>query len=428
MAQPFPSPLSGVNQALSQTGNYIQQGLLMKQQRMEEERAKLKQKLEKWSMMNEISKSDIYSDTDRLTAFQNMIQFWNEDNKDNPNRQLPIPQEWTSETKKLAKSVDKVFTGVMNKEISIPDGERILWGHLIEGKKELQPKIEKLLDAIGKEKEARGIYQTGATVFPPEPATRTNLLSGSEIQFPSRTQEAQAGLLRQNIPNVGIMEEMIKAKVKPKEFTPSDLAKLQTEYNVIKNANPNDPRLAQYEAEFKRRAEGLPYYTFQQTSEGITPANVRSGELGQPSGAGKPFTGEMITTEQQIGTLKETLQRVKTLYKDNYVGAVTGRLAGLAEKTVGLSSEQAQFNSDLAQVKNSLIYLMSGKQINESEYKRLLDQLPDKNLPPSVFKARMSNFDKTLNSIISQRQKNIGGYGKQRISQPKPKFEIIGVE
>ena len=152
-------------------------------------------------------------------------------------------------------------------------------------------------------------------------------------------------------------------------------------------------------------------YNFVPTAEGFIPGNIRTGGLGKPSGIGKPMTNEMVTAGQQIGTLQETLDRVKNIYNKNYVGPIAGRLSNIAENTVGLKPEQAGFYSDLAQIQNSLIYLMSGKQINEQEYKRLQRQLPDRNLPPSVFESRMTNFEKTLKSIMGEREKRLGGYG-----------------
>jgi hypothetical protein len=159
------------------------------------------------------------------------------------------------------------------------------------------------------------------------------------------------------------------------------------------------------------RAVGPPYYNVIPTSEGLQPVNARTGRVaGGPIGE-KPLSPSQITSEQQIGTLKETLNRVKNLYNPGWVGPIAGRWGGVKESTVGLTPEQARFYSDLAQMQNTLVYLMSGKQINEHEFERLKKQLPDRDLPPSTFKARMNTFEKTLNSIINQRRAASGGYG-----------------
>jgi hypothetical protein len=172
------------------------------------------------------------------------------------------------------------------------------------------------------------------------------------------------------------------------------------------------------------------------TSEGYVPANVRTGVIGKSVSVEKPLSPEMIVAQQQIGTLKDTLTRVREDYKPEYVGFAAGRLGSLKENTVGVPAPQASFYSNLEQTKNSLIYLMSGKQINESEYNRLLKQLPDRNLPAGVFETRMKEFDRTLDSIIAERSKASGGYGvpkpqqKQKAAAPLggSKFKIISVE
>ena len=170
--------------------------------------------------------------------------------------------------------------------------------------------------------------------------------------------------------------------------------------------------------ELKKTRDELtaPAVTFLQTAEGFIPATTKGegiGTVGKPTGLGKPLPSEMITTEQQIGTLKETLGRVKKNYDPAYVGFVAGRLGKFGEKTIGVGEKASSFYSDVAQLRNTLIYLMSGKQINEQEYKRLTEQMPVETMPVSTFNARMKNFEATLDSIIKERQKGMGGYGKQ---------------
>ncbi|MDD4986092.1 MAG: hypothetical protein PHQ43_09965 [Dehalococcoidales bacterium] len=165
-----------------------------------------------------------------------------------------------------------------------------------------------------------------------------------------------------------------------------------------------------------------PIYNFVQTAGGIAPGNVRTGQVGQPV-AGKPMPSEMVTSEQQIGTLADTLSAMKQLYKPEYVGPVAGRAGKLAEQTIGVSPDRAAFNSMVAQLNNTLVYLMSGKQINESEMKRLRAQMPSVDLPPTVFKARMAEFERTVGSIVKERQKNMGGYGTNVTPKARPPLE-----
>lgn len=155
-----------------------------------------------------------------------------------------------------------------------------------------------------------------------------------------------------------------------------------------------------------------PYYQVVPTSEGLTQFNSRK-EGGTPvaTGLDKPLSSEMITAEQQFGTLKDGLSVVKRLYKPEFVGPAAGRIGTAEESTIGLPENQATFYSALEGMKNALIYALSGKQIHESEYNRLLKQMPTRNLPESVFEARMKEFDRQLQSIIDNRHKAMGGYG-----------------
>jgi hypothetical protein len=172
----------------------------------------------------------------------------------------------------------------------------------------------------------------------------------------------------------------------------------------------------------KNKFQGFaPIFNLAPTAGGLQPYNVRTGQTVGAPVADRPLTGEQINTQQQIGTLKDTLDRVKTLMqyddekgigKTGWVGPVSGRAAGLQENYVGgLASEQSQAYADLASMENQLVYLYSGKQINENEFKRLKKALPDKNLPVSTFNSRMKSFDETYNSIIKNRAVGLAAGG-----------------
>lgn len=193
----------------------------------------------------------------------------------------------------------------------------------------------------------------------------------------------------------------------------TELFKYYGELESIKRENPQDKRIPIWEQKIKNISQGLPFFSFPVTAEGIVPMNARTGKSGTATGLGKPLTGEMITQESQLATIRSSLDQVKNLYNPSYVGFVEGRWGSVKENTIGVDNEQALFYSSLEDIKNSLIYLKSGKQINESEYKRLLAQLPDRKLPDNVFESRMKDFDRVLNEIERSRQSNMGGYGNK---------------
>jgi hypothetical protein len=187
----------------------------------------------------------------------------------------------------------------------------------------------------------------------------------------------------------------------------------------------NKEQLAIFQREYAAN-NAAPLFNVQQTSMGLQPVNVRTGQASGPAIGDKPLTNEMITSLQQIGTLKETLNAMKDVYNpkegekhNEWVGPIEGRKGTVKEKLGGMGENEALFRSRVAQLQNSLIYLMSGKQINESEYERLKKQIPEINLPNTVFEARMKEFDRTVDSIIDNRKKNMGGYGINQSSGNK---------
>ena len=142
---------------------------------------------------------------------------------------------------------------------------------------------------------------------------------------------------------------------------------------------------------------------------------------------GTAMPSEQITAEVQIRDIQQGLATVKSLHKKskgNWTGPIQGRYGGFKENWVGLPTEQADFYASVQNVNNMLIYLRSGKQINETEYKRLVKEMPGATLPDSVFKARLGRFERELNTIIETRQgeyRKAGyrGYQPEGVSTPQ---------
>jgi hypothetical protein len=143
------------------------------------------------------------------------------------------------------------------------------------------------------------------------------------------------------------------------------------------------------------------------------PAQVKT--IPGPGSTILPKTAPALPTSevdslQQIQTMREAVKKVSETFNKSYVGPVAGRAADVQEKTIGgygQTSKQATFYSALQQANNSLVYLLSGKQINETEYERLKKQLPDRTNSPVVFNARWREFSRTLDSILSNKEKQL---------------------
>ncbi len=275
---------------------------------------------------------------------------------------------------------------------------------------ELQQKI----DAVDKELVSRGTQiEKAKTLFGKSSEKNTIVPAGSTVLGPD------------NKP-VFTAPQSAKPVNMPPWFDALGTSLMGSKYNTPEGQNAvsdwvadpkNKPSLEAFQRTYAAN-NAMPYFGVVPTSGGLQPVNSRTGQIAGPPIGDKPLTNEMITSLQQIETLKETMKAMKDVYNPKegvkhkeWVGPVQGRYSGLKEQTVGMEEDQAMFRSRVAQLQNSLIYLMSGKQINESEYVRLKKQIPDINLPDKVFEARMNEFDRTVDSIIKNRKDNMGGYG-----------------
>jgi hypothetical protein len=165
-----------------------------------------------------------------------------------------------------------------------------------------------------------------------------------------------------------------------------------------------------------------PINVFTQTAEGIVPGNVRTGKVGESTGLGKPLPAGEAAKIGDLNTLLVDIGEVKKLYKYGtnkeeigWVGPVAGLVGKVREKyTGGASEDQVKFYSYVRDMKDALLRARSGAQINEQEYKRLVNFLPDENLPPLSFSARLNRFEEQLNIVLSQKKSALreGGYGK----------------
>ena len=184
-----------------------------------------------------------------------------------------------------------------------------------------------------------------------------------------------------------------------------------------------------------------PSVTIIPTSEGYEAIRAERGTglttvTTQPTGKGKALPASELKTGREFNTLKDTIGRIHENYSDDYVGPIAGRYGQLQEKWVDIPEKQAFMYADVRDLQDSLLRARSGAQINEQEYKRLVNFLPDPKLPPSQFKVRLRRFEVELESMLKNRAEELrkGGYGSQTesiepsASQPKSKFTIIGVE
>lgn len=129
--------------------------------------------------------------------------------------------------------------------------------------------------------------------------------------------------------------------------------------------------------------------------------------------------------------LKYQSDLLKKIYDPKYVG-LQKPLIGRSKQYIQNQStpEGATFYQTLQSIKDQLLYLRSGKQINETEYKRLTGELPDEYKSDTDFRTRVKNFDNLFDVIVNNRLDTFGkaGYNvsqfKKRGATSKPKTVI----
>lgn len=133
----------------------------------------------------------------------------------------------------------------------------------------------------------------------------------------------------------------------------------------------------------------------------------------------KPLPSEQITAETQLDNLKYALDKIKSTYSPDLVGPASARIGRGKQYIEGMAiPEAADFYASVGDLRNQIIYLRSGKQINEAEYKRLMDTLPNEYLAPTDFEQKMKYVEGMLNSILESRQRTLSGSG-YRVPSPR---------
>jgi len=252
------------------------------------------------------------------------------------------------------------------------------------------------------------------------------ILSANQVKLqgasPFENQYDQYGGLRQ-----GAMEKPV-AETKQDLGQPTYLAKAQRELEALRQANPNDPRIPQYEKYIQRIVEGIPtYQAIDVEGEGITPWNPRKGEfVGQPTGKFKPAPASTKTTYTWIQDNLDTMDKLKSmsdLYDAN-TGLFTGSIKNIIAKGVD-SPEYQTLRSTLQQMR-TIVYGFSGKQINEQEQQWLNNEiLPEMSNPTDNFVAKMNVLDAWLQDKEASLKRNFPSLG-QLPARPRKQVQRSG--
>lgn len=156
----------------------------------------------------------------------------------------------------------------------------------------------------------------------------------------------------------------------------------------------------------------------------------------------KTLSKPSAATMEDIARLEDMLGRtgkIRSLFRDEYVGPVAGRFSMTKEKFMNLPPDQSKFYAIVRDSADYLLRLRSGAQINEQEYQRLVSFLPTADLPSGTFMARLEQFEEEVRRSIASRQAELskGAYYYRGGTSPAPTppqpqaqddFEIISVE
>lgn len=141
----------------------------------------------------------------------------------------------------------------------------------------------------------------------------------------------------------------------------------------------------------------------------------------------KTLPADASTQLGDFETLASQIQTVKDTYNKDFTGPVQARTGELAQTfdmpSIGLGADakRSDFYSNVNSIRNQLLYLRSGKQINEKEYERLLAELPNEKRSDVDFSAKLKNFENVFNEIKTNRRNVLAaGYNVPGTNTPPP--------
>lgn len=112
-------------------------------------------------------------------------------------------------------------------------------------------------------------------------------------------------------------------------------------------------------------------------------------------------------------TLRETLDNVKKTFRPDYVGPIDGRVGAIEDKYISSMADpdRSLFRNRVAKAFNNLVYLRTGKQLNESESDRMAEEFIQKNNTPVAFQTALQSMGEEMNSLVANRRKAYASAG-----------------
>lgn len=124
---------------------------------------------------------------------------------------------------------------------------------------------------------------------------------------------------------------------------------------------------------------------------------------------GETAQKDIVNTESLLNDIGE----LEKVYNPAWVGPLKGRYNTMALALVGEGDSQglSDMSQILATLNNTIINLRTGAQMSEPEAQRIMKEVPNMNLPPDVFVARLNGVKRKMSDFL-QRRADIG-YGRR---------------
>jgi hypothetical protein len=125
---------------------------------------------------------------------------------------------------------------------------------------------------------------------------------------------------------------------------------------------------------------------------------------------GKPAAASERTALSETQESLDSLDKIESLFDEAFVGPFAGRegsvkdVIGETPFFAGNTARQSEFYATEQAMKNAMIKAITGAQMSEPEAKRIMSQLPHRNNPPSVFRARLKATRENFKTIKKRRE------------------------
>lgn len=200
--------------------------------------------------------------------------------------------------------------------------------------------------------------------------------------------------------------------------------KAKAALDVLKGQSTDLPTLAMRASEGDPKAQAA-----LDTYLDLTGQRAQRTAEGSLKGGGLPASvQEALTQLNSLDALAMDLEMLVPSIEE-VVGPVAGRKAGILEATVegSLTPQQIEARRITAAIGAQITYMLSGKQINEAEAKRLRATIPSETLPLDVFKVRLRGLQRQIRQIAAERQR-LATTPAGKLGEPAPIPPRIGPE